>query len=407
MDHVSKRYALGQRLNAREAVHAAARRLIGRRSSPSPDIWSLRDVSFSVGDGQALGIVGRNGAGKSTVLKILAGITSPTAGVSRTRGRVAGLLEVGTGFHPELTGRENIYFNGAILGMSRSDITRRFEQIVDFSGVERFLDTPVKRYSSGMYLRLAFAVAAHLEPDVLVVDEILAVGDAEFQRKCLGRMQEAEHEGRTLIFVSHDLEALSTICPQSIWLESGRIRDAGSSKAIVRDYLTSTLSRRDRGGQVYKSSALTVHDIRVLSADGQDASALMRGDGLRIETVFDVVDDIPGLDLALLVTSSGGVRVIAELLSDRSSMPLSPGKYRVSLALPLMLNVGDYTAGMWFGTSSGTSYEDLFDLPAAAHFTLHGSDLERPERVLVLNLPFAVEKLDTAPLPHRDSLSGL
>jgi ABC-2 type transport system ATP-binding protein/lipopolysaccharide transport system ATP-binding protein len=314
------------------------------------------------------------------------------------------LLEVGTGFHPELTGRENIYFNGAILGMSRSDITRRFNQIVEFSGVERFLDTPVKRYSSGMYLRLAFAVAAHLEPDVLVVDEILAVGDAEFQRKCLGRMQEAEQEGRTLIFVSHDLEALSKICPQSIWLESGSIRDAGATEAIVRDYLTSGLSSRESGAPVYKSSAVTVHDIRVLSADSQEASALMRGDRLRIETVFDVAEDIPGLDLALMVTSSRGVRVIDEVLSDRSSMRLSPGSYRISLALPPLLNVGDYTAGVWFGTRFGTSYEDLFDLPAAAPFTLHGSDLERPERVLVLNLPFAAERLDAAPSPHRDNV---
>jgi len=234
LDRVSKRYVLGQRLNAREALSAAAARMIGRSSRPSREIWSLRDVSFSLADGEALGIVGANGAGKSTVLKILAGITAPTAGVSRTRGRVAALLEVGTGFHPELTGRENIYLNGAILGMSRSDITRRFDQIVDFSGVERFLDTPVKRYSSGMYLRLAFAVAAHLEPDVLVVDEILAVGDAEFQRKCVMRMQEAEKEGRTLIFVSHDLETMKKICDRGVLLEAGRKTVDGEFEAAVQ-----------------------------------------------------------------------------------------------------------------------------------------------------------------------------
>jgi ABC-type polysaccharide/polyol phosphate transport system ATPase subunit len=392
MDSVSKRYVLGQRLNAREALHAAAGRLIGRSTSSGREIWSLRDVSFSVGEGQALGIVGRNGAGKSTILRILAGITTPTAGVSRTRGRVAALLEVGTGFHPELTGRENIYLNGAILGMSRSDITRRFDQIVDFSGVERFLDTPVKRYSSGMYLRLAFAVAAHLEPDVLVVDEILAVGDAEFQRKCIGRMQVAEQEGRTLVFVSHDLEALSKICRQSIWLQSGRIRDAGATDGIVRDYLTSSVSSHDSGGHVYESSAVTVHHLRVLSADGHEGSVLMRRDRLRIETEFEVTEDLPGLDLAVLVTSSGGVRVIDEKVSDRSPLRLSPGRYRVSLALPPVLNVGGYTAGVWMGTP----YEDLFDLPTAVPFTLHGSDLERPDRVLVLDLPFAVERLDAA-----------
>jgi ABC-type polysaccharide/polyol phosphate transport system ATPase subunit len=392
MDRVSKRYVLGQRLNAREALHAAAWRLIGRSTSSGREIWSLRDVSFSVGEGKALGIIGRNGAGKSTILKILAGITSPTVGVSRTRGRVAALLEVGTGFHPELTGRENIYLNGTILGMSRSDIVRRFDQIVDFSGVERFLDTPVKRYSSGMYLRLAFAVAAHLEPDVLVVDEILAVGDAEFQRKCIGRLQDAEQEGRTLVFVSHDLEALSKMCRQSIWLESGRIRDSGATEGVVRDYLTSSVSSGDSGVPVYESSAVTVTDIRVLSADGLEGSVLMRGDRLRIETVFKVTEDLPGLDLAILVTSSGGARVIDELLSDRSSVRLSPGRYRVSLGLPPVLNVGDYTAGVWFGTP----YEELFDLPTAAPFTLHGSDRQRPERILVLDLPFAVERLDAA-----------
>ncbi|MCW2765532.1 MAG: transporter related protein, partial [Nocardioides sp.] len=228
------------------------------------------------------------------------------------------------------------------------------------------------------------------EPDVLVVDEILAVGDAEFQRKCIGRMQDAEQEGRTLVFVSHDLEALSKLCRQSIWLESGRIRDAGATEGIVRDYLTSSVSSYDSGGPVYESSAVTVTDIRVLSADGLEGSVLMRGDRLRIETVFVVTEDLPGLDLAILVTSSGGARVIDELLSDRSSVRLSPGRYRVSLALPPVLNVGDYTAGVWFGTP----YEELFDLPTVAPFTLQGSDLHRPERILVLDLPFAVERLD-------------
>ena len=172
-------------------------------------------MSFTVPDGGSLGIVGRNGAGKSTILKILMRITTPTTGVSRTRGRVAALLEVGTGFHRELSGRENVFLNGAVLGMSRADTLRRFDEIVAFASVEQFLDTPVKRYSSGMYLRLAFAVAAHLEPDILIVDEVLAVGDAEFQRKCLGRMSEAEREGHTVVFVSHDLSSLTRLCPQS------------------------------------------------------------------------------------------------------------------------------------------------------------------------------------------------
>lgn len=392
LDHVSKRYVLGQRLNAREALNAAAARMIGRRSNDDRELWSLRDVSFSVGDGEALGIVGRNGAGKSTILKILAGITTPTAGVSRTRGRVAALLEVGTGFHPELSGRENIYLNGAILGMSRADISRRFDQIVDFSGVERFLETPVKRYSSGMYLRLAFAVAAHLEPDVLVVDEILAVGDAEFQRKCIGRMQEAEQEGRTVIFVSHDLETLARICARSIWMESGSIRDSGPTQRIVRDYLTSSLSPQDPASDLFQSTAVTVRSIHIVPADEHPGRALMRGDVLRVEVEFDVTDDIPGLDLAVIVVTSGGVRVLDEMLSDRSPLCLSRGRYRASVVVPPLLNAGDYTAGVWFGTP----YEEFLDLPMAAPFTLHSTDTDRPERMLVLGLPIVVDRLDAA-----------
>jgi ABC-2 type transport system ATP-binding protein/lipopolysaccharide transport system ATP-binding protein len=390
LEHVSKRYVLGQRLNAREAIGAAAGRLVGRSSSPNREIWSLRDVSFSLTDGEALGIVGANGAGKSTVLKILAGITAPTAGESRTRGRVAALLEVGTGFHPELTGRENIYLNGAILGMSKSDITRRFDQIVDFSGVERFLDTPVKRYSSGMYLRLAFAVAAHLEPDVLVVDEILAVGDAEFQRKCITRMQEAEEEGRTLVFVSHDLETLSKLCERSLWLESGQIRDSGATKVIVRDYLASSLLGHGAGTHRFESDGVVVQALRVLPMDKEAGGVLMRGDRLRLETEFEVTVDLPGLDLAVLVTRSGGARVIDEVLSERSPVRLSRGHYRVSLVLPPLLNVGEYTVGLWFGTQ----YEELLDLPTAVPFTLHGSHLDRPERILAMALPFQVDRLD-------------
>src|ERR671911_2441841 len=209
VDRVSKRYRLGEYHSARTLAEAAANALhrLGRQRSRPEEIWSLRDVSFALDEGHALGIIGRNGAGKSTLLKILSRITEPTAGVARMRGRVAALLEVGTGFHPELTGRENVYLNGAILGMTRRDISRRFEDIVTFAGVERFIETPVKRYSSGMYLRLAFAVAAHLEPDILVVDEVLAVGDAEFQSKCLRRMESVERESRTVVFVSHNMAA--------------------------------------------------------------------------------------------------------------------------------------------------------------------------------------------------------
>lgn len=201
------------------------------------EIWALKDISFEVKQGEVVGIIGSNGAGKSTLLKVLSRITEPTTGYVDVYGRVGSLLEVGTGFHPELTGRENIYLNGAILGMSRSDINRKFDEIVDFSGVEKFIDTPVKHFSSGMGLRLGFAVAAHLEPEILLVDEVLAVGDAQFQRKCLGKMGDVANEGRTVLFVSHNMIALRSLCPTAIWLDEGGLQKRGPSQDVVEDYL--------------------------------------------------------------------------------------------------------------------------------------------------------------------------
>ena len=239
---VSKRYELGERQTTlRDVLAASGRRLVGRRSDSRPreTIWSLRDVSLEVQQGEAVGVIGRNGAGKSTLLKILTRITEPTSGLSRTRGRVGSLLEVGTGFHPELTGRENVYLNGAILGLRRREIDSRFDAIVDFSGIARFIDTPVKRYSSGMYLRLAFAVAAHLDAEIMAVDEVLAVGDAEFQRRCLTKMGSLEGEGRTVLFVSHDPQAVVRLCRTAVWLEQGRLRAHGPAREVVDSYLAS------------------------------------------------------------------------------------------------------------------------------------------------------------------------
>ncbi len=206
-------------------------------------IWALKDISFDVQQGQVLGVIGRNGAGKSTLLKIFSRVTEPSAGEVKIRGRVGSLLEVGTGFHPELTGRENTLLNGAILGMHRSEIERKFDEIVDFSGVEKFIDTPVKRYSSGMYLRLAFAVAAHLEPEILVVDEVLAVGDAEFQRKCLGKMSDVAQEGRTVLFVSHNMSAILRLTEEAIVLDRGQLVMRAPTVEAVDHYMSSGFSR--------------------------------------------------------------------------------------------------------------------------------------------------------------------
>jgi lipopolysaccharide transport system ATP-binding protein len=258
---VSKQYKLGGKRirgtdNFRELVQRAAsapfRMLTGRAndSAVKEDLytfWALRDVSFDVKQGDVIGIIGRNGAGKSTMLKILSRITSPTSGSVTIRGRLASLLEVGTGFHPELTGRENIFLNGAILGMRKSEIARRFDEIVSFAEVEKFLDTPVKHYSSGMYVRLAFAVAAHLDPEILVVDEVLAVGDLTFQKKCLGKMSEVSRGGRTVLFVSHNMAAIENLCTRGVVLHQGDLLYDGSSKEAIQYYLNSLSTRSGTG----------------------------------------------------------------------------------------------------------------------------------------------------------------
>ncbi len=251
VEKLGKRYRIGKRLDntpprnrVLQAIGNQFSYLVKSLSEPAPDelIWALKDISFSVDQSEVIGIIGRNGAGKSTLLKILSRITEPTDGRVILHGRVGSLLEVGTGFHPELTGRENVYLSGAIMGMKRAEIRRKFDEIVAFSEVEKFIDTPVKRYSSGMYVRLAFGVAAHLEPEILLVDEVLAVGDAAFQRKCLGKMGDVAKQGRTVLFVSHNLVAVQSLCNRAIWIDSGQLKDAGSTADVIAQYLRTSYS---------------------------------------------------------------------------------------------------------------------------------------------------------------------
>ena len=258
VENLSKRYEIGalrKETQLREQLVSLLRKPF-RRRAPKEILWALRDVSFSVQPGEVVGIIGRNGAGKSTLLKVLSKITYPTSGRVRARGRIASLLEVGTGFHEELTGRENIYLNGSILGMKKREVDEKLERIVEFSGVERFIDTPIKRYSSGMRMRLGFAVAAHLEPDVLIVDEVLAVGDAAFQKKCLSAMQELQGGGRTVLFVSHNMAAVENLCTRALWIANGQVRMDGSTHEIIEAYMNSFTSAGDA------SSELTVVDGR-------------------------------------------------------------------------------------------------------------------------------------------------
>jgi len=284
-ENLGKKYIIGHQKqryddSLRDAMTHTARGLWQRIRHPlSPnresvdleELWALKDINFEVQEGERIGIIGRNGAGKSTLLKILSRITEPTTGKVRIRGRVSSLLEVGTGFHPELTGRENIFLNGAILGMTRQEIKRKFDEIVEFAEMEKFLDTPVKRYSSGMYVRLAFAVAAHLEPEILIVDEVLAVGDAAFQKKCLGKMENVTKEGRTVLFVSHNMAAVQSLCERACLLDSGKMIREGSVQEVVRQYLQSVTStevipidrRKDRSGD----GSVRAVSLRIESAD--------------------------------------------------------------------------------------------------------------------------------------------
>jgi lipopolysaccharide transport system ATP-binding protein len=300
VESLSKQYRIGAAQapygTLRESLMTMVRAPIDRlRSGPRPAdsmIWALRDVSFEVLPGEVVGIIGRNGAGKSTLLKILSRITEPTQGCARIRGRVGSLLEVGTGFHPELTGRENIYLNGALLGMKKSEIKRRFDEIVAFAEVETFIDTPVKHYSSGMYLRLAFAVAAHLEPEILLVDEVLAVGDGSFQKKCLNKMQEVGEHGRTVFFVSHNMSAINRLCQRTILLDEGHVVADGSSHQVVGTYLragTGTIAAREWKENRPGNDIARLKAVRVRTEDGQITEVIDIRKPVGIEMEFEVL----------------------------------------------------------------------------------------------------------------------
>jgi lipopolysaccharide transport system ATP-binding protein len=332
-------------------TRAALARIRGAQGSGArvaTDFWALQHVDFEVKHGQVLGIVGRNGAGKSTLLKILSRITEPTEGTIDIYGRVGSLLEVGTGFHHELTGRENIYLNGAILGMRRADIARRFDEIVEFAGIERFLDTPVKHYSSGMYMRLAFAVAAHLEPDIVLVDEVLAVGDAGFQKKCLGKMSEVAREGRTVLFVSHNLGAIVRLCGECLWLEQGQIRMQGGPAEVIgaytREGLTDQAERRWAAEDAPGDNTLKLRGVRICQPSGTPTATLDITKPFEIEVETEALQPLPEAHISLRLISADGQVVIhtADVMNPRlASRP--PGRSVSRCRLPAhALNAGTY-----------------------------------------------------------------
>jgi lipopolysaccharide transport system ATP-binding protein len=349
-------------------VRAPLRRLRGARpASTNGEFWALRDVDFELRPGEALALIGRNGAGKSTLLKILSRITRPTTGRIELRGRVGSLLEVGTGFHPELTGRENVFLNGSILGMSRQEVRRKFDDIVAFAEVEKFLDTPVKRYSSGMYVRLAFAVAAHLDPEVLIVDEVLAVGDVGFQKKCLAKMGDVAGAGRTVLFVSHSMTAVQALCRQAILLEQGRIRVAGRVSDVVHEYLrvSDELSslpvaeRRDRTGE----GRFRFRAIEFLDGNRRERGFAVTGEDLYVRLLLDTPSGAgemrAPLDMAVVIRDQQGQRIteLASYFTAESPSRLENTREVLCHVPRLPLLAGQYRLDLWCSVSPDT--EDL------------------------------------------------
>jgi lipopolysaccharide transport system ATP-binding protein len=345
---ISKRYRIGQLQAAygtlRDSLSHGAKRLLGREHHEPQDIWALKDVSFEVEEGEVVGLIGRNGAGKSTLLRVLTRITTPTAGTAEIRGRVGSLLEVGTGFHPELTGRENVYLNGTILGMRRQEIARKFDEIVSFAGVEQFVDTPVKRYSSGMSVRLAFAVAAHLEPEILLVDEVLAVGDAEFRKRCLGRMEDLGATGRTIVFVSHNMQAIGQLCDRTILLDHGRIALDGRTPDVVAHYLeehagTSAAREWPDLAEAPGDEIVRLRSARVIDPDGAVAEVADVRGPIGIEIGFAVLrrpDDAITPKIKV-VDGQGQVAFNAIDIHPRWHEPPEPGDYLATAWIPANL----------------------------------------------------------------------
>jgi lipopolysaccharide transport system ATP-binding protein len=354
VEKLGKKYLLSHQTQrqsyvALRDVIAERSAVIGRKllhpfhSSPSTlhpsqeDFWALKDVSFEIKQGDRVGIIGRNGAGKSTLLKILSRIVEPTTGRVKIKGRVASLLEVGTGFHPELTGRENIYLNGAILGMGRAEIKKKFDEIVEFAEIEKFLDTPVKRYSSGMYVRLAFAVAAHLEPEILVIDEVLAVGDAQFQKKCLGKMEDAStKEGRTVLFVSHNISAINTLCSSTMLLKNGSLDLCGNTNEVTNRYIEGLCSEElEKNGRYdltnrtnsYHNGVPLIAAVTVYDHTGQPSNTVVMGKSAKVQFELQEITDMDNLDFGIGFYTPEGFRITsATTWSNDKSISLTANR---------------------------------------------------------------------------------
>jgi lipopolysaccharide transport system ATP-binding protein len=378
VENLSKKYLIGHQKGLRyqtlrDTMASTARGLWQRICHPlSPnrekieleELWALKDMSFEVQQGERIGIIGRNGAGKTTLFKILSRITHPTTGRIHIKGRIASLLEVGTGFHPELTGRENIYLNGAILGMARQEIKKKFDEIVAFAEIEKFLDTPVKRYSSGMYVRLAFAVAAHLEAELILVDEVLAVGDYQFQKKCLGKMRETTLGGRTVLFISHNMSAIRQLCPTCLWIHHGNIKKAGPSFAVINAYLEETARTGEAAEAIFAedpSKEFKVRSVQLRNVQGEITQKFDCDHPIIIDLVCQIHRKIPGLYGYLEILRKDGTTVLTSYSLDvvpnpLDDLPISLSRVRITLP-PRTLAPGDYD--VYFNFTSHFSLRDF------------------------------------------------
>jgi lipopolysaccharide transport system ATP-binding protein len=366
---LSKKFRIQHELQPYLTIRERIQNLVRfRRTEESEDFWALKDINFTVQPGESIGIIGKNGAGKSTLLKILSRITPPTKGSIITRGRIASLLEVGTGFHPELTGRENIFLNGSILGMKFQEIRSKFDQIVDFSGVAKFLDTPLKHYSSGMQLRLAFAVAAFLDPEILIIDEVLAVGDAEFQRKCMGKMDEVAQSGRTILFVSHNMGAVKSLCQKAILLNKGTVHSMGPSAQIVEEYLTQAFTTTGRHAESLQSAdgGVRMRFPYWVNDKGDPVNAFAYGEEpiLRFDLLLD--RPVPGLVVGFALSTKDGTRLFTSHSNDDPAFRI-PDPANGALTILTRMNLPSLSPGV---------YDITFGLKDRDHQTLLYSENE-------------------------------
>lgn len=344
-------------------------------------VWALKNIDFKVEQGDVVGIIGKNGAGKSTLLKLLSRVTAPTTGIIRARGRIASLLEVGTGFHPEMTGRENIYMNGAIMGMTRSEITRKLDEIVDFSGCERYLDTPVKRYSSGMIVRLGFAIAAHLEPEILVVDEVLAVGDAEFQKKAIGKMQDvSQGEGRTVLFVSHNMGAVKNLCKRGVLLEQGKVKSTGEIEDVIQQYITIyDYISRQKEWALNPEKEISFTKIQLLVNGKKNYQNIDVTDKLTVQITYYVKEDIRNSNLSFTLFKEGFVLFYSWDIDyyNNNTKLRKKGFHQTEFQIPQFLNVGNYDISIDAGSPKSAVYDKHLN---CLQFQIVNSSIEETHR---------------------------